>query len=181
MGNYLLDCEVEELVLRIPREHAKDLAAHFDGGHRDERAAARAVVEGAELRFESRGGRLVLVLEGEEFVASELEIFDDRSGEFFRLVVINLAMAYRGDLRCRLHWANPGSGLETDGAEVVVEAGRSNVKPSVPPAAWMAPRPTPTPEVADTLGEEIASKLAEARRHWDEYQRLKGQRESARR
>jgi hypothetical protein len=181
MGNYLLDCDVEELALRIPRDHVQDLAAHFDGGHEGERAAARAVVEGAELRFESRGGRLVLALENEAFVASELEIFDDRGGEFFRLVVLNLAIAYGGDLRCRLHWANPGSGLEADGAEVVIEAGRSNVKPSTQPAAWMARRPAPAPEIADALAEEIAAKLEEARSHWAEYQRLKGQRESARR
>jgi hypothetical protein len=177
MGNYLLECEVEELALRVPRGDAQDLAEYFDGRHPGERGAARAVLQGGELRLESRGGRLVLWLEGNEFVAGELEIFDDREGEFFRGVVLNLAVAYRGDLRCRLRWSAAGKGLQAEGAEVVVEAGESNTPLAAPPGAWLAQPSEVSPEAGDALAEEIARKLEEARRHWAEYQRLKGQRE----
>lgn len=181
MGNYLLECDVEELALRVPRDDAQDLAEYFDGLHEGARGAARAVVQGGELRLESRGGRLVLSLEGEAFVASELEIFDDRDGEFFQNVVLNLAVAYQGDLRCRLRWASPGKGIQAEGAEVVVDAGESNVRLASAPGAWMAQQAGASPEAGDALAEEVARKLEEARRHWAEYQRLKGQREMARR
>ncbi len=179
MGNYLLECDVEELALRVPREDAQAVAEYFDGLQAGERGAARGVAQGGELRLESRGGRLVLALEGEAFVATELEIFDDRDGEFFQRVVLNLVVAYQGDLRCRLSWASPGKGLQAEGAQVVVEAGECSAPLSSPAGRWMAQLPGASAEVSESLTDEIARKLEEARRHWAEYQRLKGQREAA--
>lgn len=177
---YLVDCDVEELDLAIPREHLQALVDYFDGRHDGERAVAEAISRGGELCFESRGGRLILELAGDAYRARDLDLIDDREGEFFEKVVVNLFRAYRGELRCRLRWAEARSGQREEWLDVVVERGHSTW-PSGTAGAWLPrrpalPAPEPEPDAGAVALEEIAAKLEEAERYFAEYLRLKSQR-----
>lgn len=176
MARYLVDCDVEELDLAIPREHVTALVDYFDGQKEGERGVAQAVMRGNELSFEARGGRMTLKLEGAAFRAWDLELLDDREGEFFEQVVVNLFRAYRGNLRCRLRWGQARAGAQGEWLNVVVEGGRSSW-PSGATGGWL---PRPQPAAADQDGaealEEILAKLEEAERYFSEYLRLKNQR-----
>ena len=175
MGKYLHDCEVLEMELEIPGEDVREIAGFFDGRHDGGRAGARASLCGRELKLEARGGRMQLTLRGEVFVPDEIEILDDRSAEFFEQVVLSLFATYRGRLRCRVRWAGqrPGSAAEEAEVEVEVDKRRCNWPAPVHPGAWL---------VASAISEvkaEVRAKLEEARRHYSEYLRLKGEREPA--
>lgn len=185
MTRFLVDCELETMELHIPREHVEGLVAWFDGQHDGERGAATASASGQELRFEGRGGRLTLRLSGTSYAARDLEVADDREGEFLETVVVNLFRAYRGTLGCRVRWgAKPGA-RPGDWLEVRVERGRSSW-PSGPVGRWLAgpgeaeaeEGGEQSPESVEAL-EEILAKLEEAERHFSEYLRLKQQRSVA--
>jgi len=182
MTRYLVDCELEELELEIPREHAQDLAAYFDGRHEGERGAAQAQLEPHELRLEAEGGRLALVLEGRTWRARDLELMGDRNGEFFESVVVNLLRAYRGRLIGRVRWSASGAGQGAAWLDVRVEDGRSTW-PSGAVGKWMSGRPrqhlAEEAESASDSLEEVFAKLEEAERHFAEYLRLKQQRSVA--
>lgn len=179
---YLVDCDLEEMELAIPREHVEGLLDYFDGRHEGDRGVAEAVLDGSELRFEARGGRLMLELRAELFHVRDLEIMDDREGEFFERVVVNLFRAYRGLLRCRVRWAQARSGVRDEWLDVVIERGRSTW-PSGAAGGWLVPAPAEQPQEQEALSadnadalEEVVAKLEEAERHFSEYLRLKSQR-----
>ncbi len=174
MGSYVIDCEISEMDLRVPREHAEDLVRYFDGRHPGERGSATASVTDSELLLESRGGRLSLQLKAGFYVSRELELFDDRGAAFFSAVV-NLFVAYRGKLRCQLEWGGPKPAGRRDPDEVVVESGRSSWTSQCPAGSWlMAPAPA---NPADIQAEEQAfEKIEEGQRYFAEYQRLKRER-----
>ncbi len=185
MTRYLVDCELEELDLEIPREHASALAAYFDGRHEGERGAATARATAGELRFEAQGGRLLLELdEDHRFRARDLELTGDPDGRFFESVVVNLFRAYKGTLAGRVRWSSRGGQAQPDAwLQVKVRDGHSTW-PSGAAGKWLA-RPTPvrledSAEDGDDEGvaalEEVVEKLHEAERHFAEYLRLKQQR-----
>ncbi|HEY3447862.1 MAG TPA: hypothetical protein VGK67_16015 [Myxococcales bacterium] len=184
MTRYLVDCELEELDLEIPREHAPDLVAWFDGRHEGERAAAKARATESELCFEAAGGRLLLELdEDHSFRARDLELSGDADGQFFEAVVVNLFRAYQGTLSGRVRWsAREAQQPQRDAwLQVKVRDGHSTW-PSGATGKWLArPSPVPAPagegpeESADSL-REIVEKLNEAERYFAEYLRLKEQR-----
>jgi hypothetical protein len=169
MGNYLVDCDVSEMQLRIPKEHAEELVRYFDGRHSGERGCATATSGGRELALESGGGRLILALRGDSFVAEELEVFDDRGAEFFGRVVINLFVVYRGTLRCRLQWGNPMPAGSAP-SEVVVDAGRTTWMSPGPTGSWLRP---PEPAIDQSEIEAALAKIEEGARYFAEYLRLK--------
>ncbi|MGC4113860.1 MAG: hypothetical protein QM765_04235 [Myxococcales bacterium] len=183
MTRYLVDCELEELDLEIPRDHASALVAYFDGRHDGERGAGTARATAGELIVESGGGRLVFELdEDHQFHARDLELSGDPDGRFFEMVVVNLFRAYRGTLLGRVRWSKRGGQAPAQPQadawlQVKVRDGHSTW-PSGPAGKWLA-RPTPVPaeseESLDAI-EEIVNKLEEAERHFAEYLRLKQQR-----
>jgi hypothetical protein len=172
MSKYLFDCEVLEMDLEVPAEDAKDLVAWFDG-RRDPNLPAKAEVSGSELKIEAQGGRILLSQRGDVFVPDEIEVLDDREARFFEQVILSLFLAYRGKLRCRIRWAGMRPGSAGEESSVSVEDGRSDWPHTVMAGAWL---------VASAVSEadaEVRTKLEEARRLFDEYKRLKGQRELA--
>ncbi|HCF60425.1 MAG TPA: hypothetical protein DFS52_20800 [Myxococcales bacterium] len=170
MGKYLYDCEVLEMKLEVPGEDVRELVDWFDGSHGAERASAKAELAGRELRIEAQGGRVLLTLRGEAFVPEEIEILDDREALFFESVVLALFVTYQGTLRCRVRWAGHRHGSVGDEQEVQVDQGRSSWPNPVTPGAWLVA------SAISEVGAEIRGKLEEARRHYDEYLRLKEQR-----
>ncbi|MGI5861485.1 MAG: hypothetical protein ACOX6T_05440 [Myxococcales bacterium] len=175
MGKYLHDCEVLEMRLEVPGEDAREIVDWFDGSHGAERASAKAELAGRELRIEAQGGRMLLILRGDFFVPDEIEILDDRDALFFEQVVLALFVTYQGTLRCRVRWAGHRSGSVGGEQEVQVDQGRSDWPNPVAPGAWLV-----ASAIAE-VGAEVRGKLEEARRHYAEYQRLKGQREIGKR
>ncbi len=187
MATFLLDCEVTAMELALPSTHRQALLGFFDGSKGRDRAGTRALVQGDEIWLESEGGRVVLVERGSQLVLRELEIFEDRGGEFFGRVVVNLFVTYRGTLRCRLKWDAPGVGDASPPLEVEAAGGTSNWKGEFTRSAWL-PEDALVPveeeeeyveELTGELPDDVRAKLDEARRHFEEYKRLKGQREEA--
>ncbi len=179
MEPYLVGCEVLSMSLRIPRSHISDLLGYFDGQGRNERGSARAHIVGRELYFESCGGRLALLLENDVFVVSDLEIFDDRSGDFFEKVVLNLFVFYGGNLRCITEWS-PSRVANERCREITVQKGCCSWKMSriSETGGWLnfsSKYRNEDSEPSECLVEEILAKLDEAERCYAEYVRLRDQ------
>ena len=177
--------------VRVPRGHAAGLVAFFGGEGRD-RASARASLVGDDLRIEAEGARFVLTLVKEVFVPKELDLSEDRAGDFFGKVVVNLFVTYGGTLRCRVKWDEPAYNESPEGSEVAVEAGRTDWKGDFSIGAWLpdgavVPLAEGLLEISNPaeeeapLPDEVQLKLEEARRHFAEYLRLKAAREEVKR
>jgi hypothetical protein len=170
MGKYVHDCEVLEMELEVPPEDAEELLGFFDGSRQGGRVGAKAERFGRELKIESCAGRMLLTQRGSALVPDEIEVLDDREGEFLENVVLALFATYRGKLRLRIRWAGARPGSSAEEQEVEVEDGRSNWPTRVPKGPWLA-----TAAASEASG-EVRQKLEEARRHFEEYLRLKGER-----
>lgn len=170
MGKYVHDCEVLEMELEVPLEDSKELLRFFDGSHEGGRAGAKAEQFGRELKIESRSGRILLTQRGEALVPDEIEVLDDRDAEFLEHVVLSLFATYRGKLRLRIRWAGARPGSSAEEQEIEVEDGKSTWPTRVPKGAWLAAA------AASEVAGEVKEKLDEARRHFEEYLRLKGER-----
>lgn len=185
MATFLLDCEVTSMQLRIPAAHRQALLDFFDGTRGRDCCGTRATEQGDELWLESEGGRIILSERGGTLRIRELEIFEDRGGEFFGRVVVNLLITYRGRLRCRLKWDVQGAAAKSPPAEVEVSEGETNWQGDFNRGVWLpsderaADEGEYVEEFTGVLPEDVREKVEEARRHFEEYKRLKEQRATA--
>jgi hypothetical protein len=191
MPEYLRRCVIESSELRIPRSHLPHLVAFFDGTPGGDRAGVRAVDDGAELCLEGEGGRLVLESRGAFYVGTEIDVSEDRAGDFFGRVVVNLFLTYGGTLRCRVRWDGQDLGASAEGTPVVVEAGKTDWDRELSRGAWLPPEVAAELELAlfggavnageeavAPLPDDVREKLEEARRHFATYLALKTARET---
>ncbi|MFN7131584.1 MAG: hypothetical protein ACK4N5_05840, partial [Myxococcales bacterium] len=149
MATFLLDCEVSSMKLEIPSAHRQVLLGFFDGSRHRDRVSTRAVAEGDELRLENEGGRMLFVEKGNVLTLRELEIFEDRGGEFFGRVAVNLFVTYKGRLKCRLKWDAQGVADANPLIDVEVQDGKTNWKGEFNAGAWL-----PNENLPEVAGEE---------------------------
>lgn len=192
MPEYLRRCVIESSELQIPRSHLPHLLAFFDGTPGGDRAGVLATDDGKELCLEGEGGRLVLESRDAFYVGTEIDVSEDRAGNFFGRVVVNLFLTYGGTLRCRIRWDGQDLGESAEGTQVVVEAGKTDWNRELSRGAWLPPEAAAELELSlcgggGSAGEEavvaqlpdgVQEKLDEARRHYATYLALKTARET---
>lgn len=139
--------------------------------------------EGAEsyLRFRSIGADAML---------TEVYLCGDEGGLFFHRVLGALMVRHGGDLHVRLTWNLPERNSQGDYAEVRIHRGATTypglsneLSPSLglggeaaaPSPAAAAGQEPPRP----AFDREVQELLEKARRHWEEYQRLKARKPSS--
>jgi len=120
--------------------------------------------DGAEVTF--GGSRLVFRAVAEGLEAETLVVQDDPQATFTLRLLAPLFQRHRGDLHLLLSWDG-----EAEPRELRIIEGKA------------APGPGAGGQRAGTLGtaeeKEIRRLLDEARRHWEEYQRLKAEAEKS--
>lgn len=156
--------------------------------------------EDLPLTLEADGAELVLGPEngdshlrfraiGQEAVLTEIAICNDERGLFFQRALGTLMVRGSGDLHARVTWNIAEWNTHGEYAEVKVNRGTS----TWPGLGRPMNQVIPTAESSAALGgghaqaaagedttlspdlQEVAELLARARRHWEEYQRLKTQ------
>jgi hypothetical protein len=174
--------ELPKLVLeRMPGEQRNTLSLRLD---REEDGTVTLEHEGHEsfLRFRLEG-------EGAELV--EICILQDAQGLFFQQVLGSLMVRFLGDLRARLVFDPQESASDEPWAEVSIERGRTSWPGLATQSAAMrlahaaaeggsvsASDGDAAPDEPLTAEEEELTRiLARAETAWQEYQRLKRQRE----
>jgi hypothetical protein len=156
--------ELPKLVLeRMPGEQRSALALRLD---REEDGTVTLEHEGQEsfLRFRLDG-------EGAELV--EICILHDARGVFFQQVLGSLMVRFLGDLRARLVFDPLENASDEPWAEVSIERGRT----SWPGLGTSEGGESAPDEPLTAEEEELTRILARAETAWQEYQRLKRQRE----
>jgi hypothetical protein len=125
---------------------------------------------------------------GAEAILTEVCLSKDEEGVFFHRVLGTLMVEYGGDLHLRLTWNTPERNLQGDHAEVRIIRGATSY-PGLRATAEVtagggaggdgvsvessgSDRERPPSQ----LEKEVNEILDRARKHWEEYQRLKAQR-----
>lgn len=118
-----------------------------------------STLDGAEVTF--GGSRLLFRKAAEGLQAESLVVRDDSQAAFTLRLLAPLFQRHRGDLHLLLSWEG-----DAEPRELRIVEGKA----------------TPTPAAAGPRGalataeeKEIRRLLEEARRHWEEYQRLKAE------
>jgi hypothetical protein len=117
--------------------------------------------DGAEVTF--GGSRLAFRAVAEGLAAESLVIRDDPQASFTLRLLAPLFQRHRGDLHLLLSWDGEAEPRELRIVEGKAAAGSSPGGPRGGPALGTAEE------------KEIRRLLDEARRHWEEYQRLKAE------
>lgn len=118
------------------------------------------------LASDQPGCALHFRLEDGQAWLEAVEVKDDPQGRFFRDVVGLVLQMYSGDLEAELSWSPKGAMEE----RVHVRAGETTH-----PLLFQADEPMP---VVDLAIPRLEQWLADARRAWGEYQRLKDHKSS---
>lgn len=180
--------EVLSFRLKVPRAELERLLEELA-----EELPLTLEAEGAEVVLgpETGDSHLRFRAIGQEAVLTEVAICNDERGLFFQRALGTLLVRGAGDLHARVTWNIAEWNTHGDFAEVKVTRGAS----TWPGLGRAMNQAIPTAEATAALGggqaqaaageeeagltpelQEVAELLARARRHWDEYQRLKGSR-----
>lgn len=126
---------------------------------------------------------------GTEAILTEVFLSKDEEGIFFHRVLGTLMVEYGGDLHLRLTWNTPERNVQGDHAEVRVVRGATSYPGLRAPTSELSANGGSTggesmavesgnkgPEQPlSQLEKEVTELLERARKHWEEYQRLKAQ------
>ncbi|MGZ6077793.1 MAG: hypothetical protein ACXWK6_08300 [Myxococcaceae bacterium] len=116
--------------------------------------------DGTEVTF--GGSRLLFRKSAEGLQAESLVVRDDPQAAFTLRLLAPLFQRHRGDLHLLLSWEG-----DAEPRELRIVEGKAAPAPAAPPG--------PRGGLATAEEKEIRRLLEEARRHWEEYQRLKAE------
>lgn len=189
MGSRIEAVEVLSFRLELPRLALERLPSEMGSAlkvrvERDDDGSLLLEHDGQDsfLRFHLEG-------DGAELV--EISIAQDAQGAFFQKVLGALMVRFHGDLRARLVF-DPRENVEEPWAEVSIERGRTTWPGLATQAAAVrlahaaaeggsvgasGEGGEPTEEPLTPEEEELSRLLARAETNWQEYQRLKRQRQ----
>jgi hypothetical protein len=180
--------EVLSFRLKVPRAEVEKTVER--SGRQDVPVSLTA--EGAELVIAAVNGESLMRFRpiGRDAILTEIVIANDPLGLFFHRILGPLMLRFQGDLHARLTWNAAEKNINGDYTDVKITRGVTRYAALVN-AIVQEPSPEVLTESLDEGPEdeselspeekEIRALMRKAKTHWDEYQKLKAQRDDERR